>query len=487
MRKPIVIACIVAILLLSIACTLPGLRPSDSTDPQQIATSVQQTAVALQTEFAFETLAAQATGLAQGTPIATLDPNQGGGSPTGAVSSPTVGAATVTAVPSLTPMVSVTPLPSLTPVRPQPSAPPTVTVIPVACNQAAFVADVSAQDGTALWPGEVFTKAWRLTNTGSCTWTPDYRVVFAGGDQMSGPDSAKLNVTVRPGETVDIVIPQKAPANKGSYVGAWKLANASGVQFGINGYQAFTSEISVAEKPAFSGSVALAFTSNFCNAVWSTQNTANLFCPGIPSFASSIVYRSTSPTLEDGKLEDEPALIMVPSDGSSGYIQGRYPAFTVKNGDRFVAIIGCLYNNKTNPKCDVTFELNYIEGSKEVKFRSWHERYEGLWRQVNEDLSSLAGKNVQFILRVSNNGSSLDDRVFWLAPVVLRPASTPTPTLTVTITNTPTVTLTPTATATVTETPTPTATATNTDTPTPTATATETATPTPTPTDTTTP
>lgn len=491
MKKPIVIVFLIFIVLFSLACTLPGLRPADSTDPQQIATAVQQTAVALQTEFAFETLAVQATGLALGTPIATLDPNQGGGSPTSVLSSLTPSVGTVTAVPSLTPFVSLTPLPSLTPVRPQPSAPPTVTVIPVACNQAAFVADVSAQDGTQFWPGEVFTKAWRLTNTGSCTWTPDYRVVFAGGDQMSGPDSAKLNVTVRPGETVDIVIPQKAPANKGAYVGAWKLANASGVQFGINGYQAFTSEVSVVDKPGFNSQVALAFTANFCNATWSTQNTTNLFCPGIPSFASSIVYRSTSPTLEDGKLEDEPALIMVPSDGSNGYIQGRYPAFTVQSGDRFNAIIGCLYNSKTSPKCDVTFELNYIEGSKEVKFRSWHERYEGLWRQVNEDLSSLAGKNVQFILRVSNNGSSLDDRVFWLAPAILRPAATLTPSLTPTITLTPTFTLTPTATltstatltatATSTATETPTPTATSTDTPTPTATATETPTSSPTP------
>ncbi len=468
MKKPIPILIITAILLFTIACTLPGLRPQAETSPEQIATAVQQTAQVLQTQFAFSTLSVQATQLAQGTPLPTQDQTQP--TATGWPTITPVGQVTVTPVPSLTPFWQ----PSSTPVSSFPTAPVTVTVPAVACNQAAFVADVSAQDATVFWPGEVFTKAWRLKNTGSCTWTPDYMVVFAGGHQMSGPDFARLNVTVRPGETVDIVVPQKAPSGKGSYTGTWKLANASGVQFGINGNQVFTSEITVADKPDFNNRIALAFTSNFCNATWSTPNTSNLFCPGIPSFASSIVYRSSSPTLEDGKLEDEPGLVMVPSDGNNGYIQGRYPTFSVKSGDRFSAIIGCLYNQKNSPKCDVTFELNYIEGSKEVKFRSWHEKYDNMWRQVSEDLSSLAGKDVQFILRVSNNGSNVDDRALWLAPAIYRQGPTATvthtPTVTPTATNTATATLTPTAT----ETPTPTATATETATPT----ATETPTPT---------
>src|SRR5690606_32355120 len=108
------------------------------------------------------------------------------------------------------------------------------------------------------------------------------------------------------------------------------------------------------------------------------------------------------------------------------------------------AIIGCLYNQKNSPKCDVTFELNYIEGSKEVKFRSWHEKYDNMWRQVNEDLSSLAGKDVQFILRVSNNGSNVDDRALWLAPAIYRQGPT------ATVTSTPTITATATSTATAT-------------------------------------
>ncbi len=485
MKKPFVLIILSTIFLITIACSLPGLRPASQTEnPEQIATQIQQTAQVLQTQFAYQTLEAQATGLALGTPFVTQSSAQPTVTPWPSITP--VGSASVTPVPSLTPLGQSTPWPTSTPIRPFPTAPATVTSIAVACNQAAFVADVSAQDGSIFWPGEVFTKAWRLKNTGSCTWTPDYLVVFSGGDKMSGPDAARLNVTVRPGETVDIVIPQKAPG-KGAYIGYWKMANASGAQFGINGNQAFTSQITIADKPVFSDRVALAFTSNFCNATWSTPNSNNLFCPGIPTFASSIVYRSTTPTLENGSVDDEPGLIMVPSDGSNGYIQGRYPSFTVQSGDRFQTIIGCAYNNKTNPKCDVTFELNYVEGSKEVKFRSWHEVYEGQWRQIDEDLSSLAGKTVQFILRISNNGSNLDDRALWLAPAVWRQAPTATVTQTPTITLTPTATFTSTPTATVTatststETPTITPTATNTLTPTPTDTATATQTPSPTP------
>ena len=41
-------------------------------------------------------------------------------------------------------------------------------------NGMVFVSDVTIKDGQTLYGNESFTKVWRVKNTGSCTWTPDY-------------------------------------------------------------------------------------------------------------------------------------------------------------------------------------------------------------------------------------------------------------------------------------------------------------------------
>ena len=50
------------------------------------------------------------------------------------------------------------------------------------CDKADFVTDVTIPDGTVLDPDESFTKTWRLKNSGTCSWTPSYAVIFSNGD-----------------------------------------------------------------------------------------------------------------------------------------------------------------------------------------------------------------------------------------------------------------------------------------------------------------
>ncbi len=125
------------------------------------------------------------------------------------------------------------------------TAPPTVTLavspttgsgstVPTAtsdCDDAEFVADVTIPDGTVLDPNESFTKTWRLRNTGTCSWTSSYAVVFSNGNSMSGPTTQALTGNVNPGQTMDISVNLKAPATAGDYTGYWKLRNAAGVTF----------------------------------------------------------------------------------------------------------------------------------------------------------------------------------------------------------------------------------------------------------------
>ncbi len=99
------------------------------------------------------------------------------------------------------------------------------------CDMADFVADVTYPDGAAVDAGQSFTKTWRLQNTGTCSWTPSYAVVFTSGDSMGGPAVQSLVGNVNPGQTVDLSVALKAPGDNGSHTGSWGLRNAAGVIF----------------------------------------------------------------------------------------------------------------------------------------------------------------------------------------------------------------------------------------------------------------
>lgn len=109
---------------------------------------------------------------------------------------------------------------------------------------------------------------------------------------------------------------------------------------------------------------------------------------------------------------------------------------TLKNGDRFKAIIDCQYNHNS---CNVVFRLNYqIEGQDAKTLWHFNEAYEGDFYSADIDLSSLAGKKVRFFLIVEAHGSPKQDHAQWIAPRIVRLSSlVPTPTHTPRPTPTP--------------------------------------------------
>jgi hypothetical protein len=72
--------------------------------------------------------------------------------------------------------------PTSTPVPPTavpPTAvPPTNTPIPIPCNQASFVTDVTIPDGSSFVAGASFVKTWRVRNSGACAWGSGYSIIF---------------------------------------------------------------------------------------------------------------------------------------------------------------------------------------------------------------------------------------------------------------------------------------------------------------------
>ena len=385
---------LLAVVLLVAACNMPT---SGSPQPNDIG--------AINT-LAAQTVIAQLTQMAQST--ATPGSDSQGGLPTN-----TPAAELPTSTP--TPTATATNLPTNTPVPPTATPRPTATPLP--CNWAQFVKDVTIPDDTVLSPGESFKKTWRLKNIGSCNWTSGYSLVFLNGEEMGGY-SVSMPHTVAPGDTVDLSVNMVAPTQAGTYRGNWMLRNKDG-RFGIgnNADVAFWVQIKVKE---VSSGMVYNFATNYCSADWATNKDSSLLCPGKGTEPSGFVLRLDAPELESRK-ENEPTLWTNPAMFDDSWITGTYPAIKIKSGDRFLVDIGCLANAD---KCDVKFQINYrVNGGTIKSLGEWHEIYDGKMTRVNLDLSSLDGKNVQFVLTVLSNGEYDEDAAFWLNPHIDRGSS----------------------------------------------------------------
>ena len=99
------------------------------------------------------------------------------------------------------------------------------------CDVSVYVDDVTVKDGTLMAPGQVFTKTWLLKNTGTCTWTPTYKIAFGFGVQMGGV-STPIGKTVKPGEQVQVSVVLTAPTTPGVAIGNWRMMNDGGTFFG---------------------------------------------------------------------------------------------------------------------------------------------------------------------------------------------------------------------------------------------------------------
>jgi len=133
-----------------------------------------------------------------------------------------------------------TPRPTNTP-RPVVISTPT----PAGCiDGMAYVADLNYDDqnmtNPAIFqPGQPFRKGWRVKNTGTCTWSTAYKLVFAYGNtpaaSMGGQPVAVMQ-DVPPGGTAEFYVNLIAPIQPGVYQGFWQMVTGKNVSFGENVY-----------------------------------------------------------------------------------------------------------------------------------------------------------------------------------------------------------------------------------------------------------
>ena len=108
---------------------------------------------------------------------------------------------------------------------------PNPTSLASGCNNLLFLDDETVPPGTVFKPLEVFTKKWKVANTGTCDWVYRYQLVFTGGDRMGGEPST-LGKVIEPGKWTQLSIELQAPEEPGKYIGYWRFADQNGNMFG---------------------------------------------------------------------------------------------------------------------------------------------------------------------------------------------------------------------------------------------------------------
>jgi len=385
------------------ACNMPSKATPTQDNPGLIHTIAAQTIEAQLTQDA-----------ASGQPADPGQANQGPGqeAPSQTPSLTIPASATNTQVPPST----------FTPVPPSP------TNTPIPCDHISWGKDITIPDGTQMVPGETFTKIWRLRNTGSCTWTSGYALVFESGDAMGAPVAIQLTTgIVAPGQEIDVSVVLVAPDTAGAYQGNFKLRNPSGIVFGLgNDSTPFWVKIVV---PEVSG-VMFDFLARADDANWGSGVTpVNYSGPGHtaltfngPITATGRIYTNSSPVLEGGGGSGI-VLVTQPLQ-TNGYVIGRYPAYKVGAGDKLKGRIGFLA--QADGSCgagNAVFQVKYTEGDDVGTMASlgeWHETCDGNLTKIEIDLTALKGKTVRFYLIVLANGAWEGDLATWASFGVMR-------------------------------------------------------------------
>ena len=242
---------------------------------------------------------------------------------------------------------------------------------------------------------------------------------------MSGRNFTNLPSEVAPGEMIDISMNFRAPYFEGSYRSNWQIRNEKGEIFGTTpaANRPFWVDI-VVKAPPVSGT-AYDLVESACSAQWSS-GAGPLSCPGKNNDTGGFVLTQSIARLENGTIRVAPNLLTVPQNTFNGYIRGVYPSFRVRDGDHFLATVNC---ERGATSCGVLFRVDYQLSDGIIRdFWAFGERYEGNTFTVDLDLSSLAGRDVKFVLSVLSLGSPTDDRALWVEPRIVRTASTATAT-----------------------------------------------------------
>jgi hypothetical protein len=94
-----------------------------------------------------------------------------------------------------------------------------------------FMGDLTYPDRSPVLPGQPLEKRWKVRNSGSCDWGPEYRFRWVGGAALSPRQEFALFPAVSGSEAVISVL-LTAPLGPGEYISSWRAFSPLGVVFG---------------------------------------------------------------------------------------------------------------------------------------------------------------------------------------------------------------------------------------------------------------
>jgi len=168
------------------------------------------------------------------------------------------------------------------------------------------------------------------------------------------------------------------------------------------------------------GTIVLDFVASLCNAQWMNGGQHLNACPNPNSDHSGGYAVVIDPTSESLPASTS-VILTTPAQNGFAALFLRYPAFTVRAGDRFRAMLRC----QSYAACDVEYALEYYDanGKYHGPFLSWKYKAGNPAITVDADLSSLAGQSIEFVLTLRpNNDPPQQDNSLWIAPQIYRPA-----------------------------------------------------------------
>lgn len=133
--------------------------------------------------------------------------------------------------PTLTATVAPTNTPGSTPTEVSNTEVSNTEEPPTGGTDTAQIIAQEPQDNTNIKPGEAFTVTWTFENQGTSTWTTNYYIEHAFGEQLGAEEKVYVWLPVPPKTSLPITVPLVAPETPGSKESNWKFFNANGEAF----------------------------------------------------------------------------------------------------------------------------------------------------------------------------------------------------------------------------------------------------------------
>lgn len=116
----------------------------------------------------------------------------------------------------------------------------TAPATPACIYGMAYVADLNLDDNNMttppiMAPNQAFVKSWRVRNSGTCEWEPDFALVYINGNRpeaIMGAQPVAVGRTVQPGATIDLAVSLVAPNTYGVFQAFFQMRDNTGKLFG---------------------------------------------------------------------------------------------------------------------------------------------------------------------------------------------------------------------------------------------------------------